>query len=776
MHWRPFTSFFLFVGSIACAIAAPETKLWYQQPAAKWAEALPVGGGRLGAMVFGGAPNERIQFNEDTLWRGRPHDYVRAGAGDHLAEIQKLLFDGKAKEAEQLARETFIGDPKRQMPYQPFGDVRLIFPGHENFTGYRRELDLEGAVARTTYRVGEVAYTRETFASYPDNVIVTHLAADRPGRLSFTVALTTPHTGAAIVAGGTISDAIRLSGRLGEDGLRYEARLAVRIHGGTTRQEGSTWMVEGADDATLVLVAATSYKNFHDISADPAERCRAVMTRVAGKDYAALLEDHQKDHRRLFNRVQLDLGHTERADLPTDQRIVRVKTEGLAGDPGLAALHFNFGRYLLIACSRPGTQPANLQGIWNEELNPPWESKFTTNINFEMNYWPAEVTGLAECAEPMFDLIAEVAESGRRTAQAQYHARGWVLHHNTDAWRGTAPVNNVDGVWTTGGAWLCQHLWEHYLFTGDRDFLAKRAYPLMKDAALFFVDFLVKDPRTGWLVTNPSYSPEQGTLTVGATMDQQLVRALFTHTAEAAKLLGVDADLAAQLLSMREQLAPNQIGKRGQLQEWLDDVDVPGNRHRHMSPLWAMYPGADITPDDPKLWEAAKTLLTWRGDGDTGWSFAWRMPLWARAGDGDMALRQLQGLFTRRTLPNLFDLCGPFQIDGNFGACAGVAEMLVQSHRRADLPDGTLCHVIEILPALPKGWLSGEVSGLRSRGGFTLSIRWKNGVLAQVTVHSTDGSPYILSYRGSSVRCESVAGSTRIFDGNFSLAPSRGMR
>jgi alpha-L-fucosidase 2 len=369
----------------------------------------------------------------------------------------------------------------------------------------------------------------------------------------------------------------------------------------------------------------------------------------------------------------------------------------------------------------------------------------------------------------MFDLIDDVRASGTRTAQKQYGARGWVLHHNTDLWRGTAPVNNIDGVWTTGGAWLCHHLWEHYLFSGDRTFLADRAYPVMKEAALFFVDILVEDPKTGLLVCVPSYSPEQGNLTVGATMDHQIIRALFDYTIEAAGILGNDAEFAAELTKIRGRLTPNLVGQHGQLQEWREDIDQPNNRHRHMSPLFAVFPGWGITPDDPRLWAAAKVLLGWRGDGDTGWSFAWRMPLWARAGDGDMAHRQLQGLLTRRTLPNLFDLCGPFQIDGNFGACAGIAEMLLQSHRRADLPDGTRRHVIELLPALPKAWPNGTVSGLRARGGFEVSMSWKEGKLEEVEVRSENGEPCLLRANGKTAEIKTRAGGVYRFNAELRL-------
>ena len=410
---------------------------------------------------------------------------------------------------------------------------------------------------------------------------------------------------------------------------------------------------------------------------------------------------------------------------------------------------------MLISCSRPGSQPANLQGIWNELLSPPWESKMTTNINLEMNYWPAETANLGECTAPLWDLLDDLSISGARTAQKQYHARGWVLHHNTDLWRGTAPINNIDGVWPTGGAWLCYHLWEHYLFTGDRDFLAKRAYPLMKQASLFFVDSLVKDPTTGYLVTNPSFSPEQGSLCAGPAMDMQLIRALFDATTESAEILNVDADVVKQIEETRAKLAPDKIGQYGQIQEWQEDKDQPNNNHRHMSPLWGLYPAAQFTPDKPDLFNAAKLLLKWRGDGSTGWSYAWRISLWARVYDGDFAYRQLGLQLAKRTFPNLFDKCGPFQVDGDFGACAGVAEMLLQSQLR---DSKTKTNEIDLLPALPSAWKSGSVSGLCARGGVVVDISWKDGRLTSATIHSKLGNPCLLEYHGVKLPITTVAG------------------
>jgi alpha-L-fucosidase 2 len=785
--------------------AATPPRLWFAQPAAKWEEALPIGNGRLGAMVFGGITDERVQFNEDTLWTGHPHDYVRAGSGDALPEVRRMLAEGKIKDAETLARTKMLSDPVRQKAYQPFGDLRLHFAGHEKATHYRRELDLDTAVTRTSYEVDGVTYTREVFASHPDNVIVVHLTASQPGALSFTLRMDSPHKNASVSLGradrpgppsSSDPNTLILTGQIQPDGLRFESRVRVLADGGTIRTDGTSLVVDHADSATLLLVAATSFKTYEDISADPSERVDHALASLAGLSaiaqgataeasakagtsetlFATLLARHTADHQKLFRRVSLDLGHTPAADLPADERLRRLKAPGgLAADPALAALEFQYGRYLLIASSRPGGQPANLQGIWNELLAPPWESKYTTNINVEMNYWPAELTNLSECHEPLFAAIDDLAVSGARTAEKLYHSRGWVLHHNFDLWRGTAPINNIDGIWPTGAAWLCWHLWEHWLFTGDRVFLEKRAYPAMKSAALFFIDSLVRDPKTGWLVTTPSFSPEQGTLCAGPTMDNQLIRSLWQTTVAAARVLGTDADLAAQLEKLLPQLPPNQIGQHGQLQEWLDDVDQPNNNHRHMSPLWALYPGADITPADPKVYAAAKLLLKWRGPGSTGWSYAWRIPLWARVGDGEYAYSQLADLLAKRTLPNLFDLCGPFQIDGNFGATAGIAEMLLQSHQRAAAPwisnpKSNITEspvVIDLLPALPKAWPTGSVTGLCARDGFEVDLAWSAGELTRVVIRSKLGRPCEVRYASQSRALTLPAGQSVTLDAHL---------
>ena len=730
-----------------------EWVLWYEAPARQWVEAVPIGNGRLGAMVFGGVEAERVQFNEDSLWTGQPQDYQHEGAAEHLPQIRKLLLAGKQREAERLASQRFMSVPLRQEDYEPFGDLKLSFPDHKQAVGYRRELDIDQAVARVRYRVGDATFTREVFASHPAQAIVMRLACDKPGRLTCTVALASPHAASSLVRvdGNTLALRGRVTQRSRtkvESVLRFEAQLRVAASGGEFSVTDSGVSVAGADSAVLVLAAATSYKSYDDVSADPAARAAACLAAIGGKPCEALRTEHVADYQRLFRRVTLDLGRTEAATRPTPDRIRALKQ---APDTHLAALFFQYGRYLLLASSRAPGHPANLQGLWSDKLSPSWGSKYTTNINTEMNYWPAETMALPECHEPLFRLLEDVVVTGAKTAKTFYNCRGWVLHHNTDLWRGTAPINASNhGIWPTGGAWLCQHLWWHYQFGGDKEFLARRAYPILKGAALFFVDYLMEDPRSErtWLISGPSNSPENGGLVMGPTMDHQIIRSLFGWVIEASTILDVDAELRQKLTQMRARIAPNQIGRFGQLQEWLEDKDSPKNRHRHLSHLWGVHPGSEIHPRiTPKLADATRVSLTHRGMGNVGWSLAWQVNLWARLADGERAYQALHKLLADNMNANLFDQCWsgrplPFEIDANFGAPAGIAEMLLQSHAGE----------LHLLPALPKAWPDGEVRGLRARGGVDVAITWRNGKATRAVLRGArDGKHRLRAPEGQTI-------------------------
>jgi alpha-L-fucosidase 2 len=739
-------------------------RLWYDKPAGSWVEALPIGNGNMGGMIFGGVATERIQLNEDTFWSGKPMDRQSPEAAENLDRIRQLLFDGKQKEAEMLAMDKFMARPLRQETYQTCGDLILNFdlPEQAATDSYRRDLDLDAALATVSFKHRGTTYRREMFASYPARLIVIRLTADTPGKISFSASFTTPHADNKVSV--IDSDTMVLNAgattpeRTGvECKLRMEARAKILAEGGSVAATDDALVVKSADVVTILLAAATNYVNWKDVSADPGTRCDERLKAAAEKRFADLLAAHKKDHRALFRLVTLDLGSTAAAKLPTDQRI---KQFGQEPDPSLAALYFQFGRYLLIASSRPGSQPANLQGNWTAELFPPWDSKWTININTEMNYWPAEVTGLSQCAEPLFAMVEDVAVAGRRTAKMLYGARGWVAHHNIDIWRGTEPINNSNhGIWPTGGAWLATHLWEHYLFTGDRQFLAERAYPILKQSALFFVDTLVEDPRSDgkWLICGPSNSPEQGGLVMGPAMDHQIIRAVFGAVIEASAILDTDAEFRAELLALTNRIAPNQIGHFGQLQEWLEDEDDPNNKHRHLSHLWGVFPGNEIClVKTPAFAKAAAVSLNHRGMGNVGWSLAWQVGLWARLGEAERSYAAYSALLSRNANPNLFDQCFsgralPFEIDANFGGPAGLVEMLVQSHVRNDdcrLSDPTGAPFeISLLPALPAGWPDGRVTGLRTRGGFEVDISWKNGELDQAVIRSRLGN-------GCRIRCK----------------------
>lgn len=933
--YRIRNTFFLFLLFIPCAVFSQEDPLvlWYKQPAARWTEALPIGNGRLGAMIYGGVEQDHIQFNEETLWTGRPRSHNRAGAVKYLDTIRTLLREGKQREAEELAGKHFMGlkdpddsayaklradylgkvlpdkapaainfddarwpimqlptpdgwektyqaldgvvwfrtsfdlpaswsgkdvvlnlgrirdmdvtylngeevgssegsnnkreyrlkasqlkpgknylaiqvinfydkggltgnrgaekpfylytaagdtlaldsswkfhiqtegappFPRYEADYQPFGDLYITQVKPGDYTNYRRELDISKAIARTTFTIDGVRFTREYFASAPGDCIAIQITADKPGSIDYHVALAALHRNNSVLS--IDSNTIALTLKVANGALNGSAYLFARASGGRlVVNEKRSLISVGADTLTLYLVAATNFRNYKDVSGNAAAKAAAYLQKIRNTGYASLRAAHIKDYQQQFNKFYFKLPVGDHASLPTDQRLRKFSIEK---DPSLIRLYLQYGRYLLLSSSRTGTQPANLQGIWNDLLTPPWGSKYTTNINVEMNYWPSDQLNLSGCQEPLFKMITELAEAGKETAKEYYGAPGWVLHHNTDLWRATAPVNASNhGIWVTGGAWLCQHLWEHYLFTQDKDFL-KKYYPVMREAARFFVHFLVKDPKTGWLISTPSNSPEQGGLVAGPAMDHQIIRALFRNCIEAAAILKTDARFADTLKNKLPHIAPDQVGRHGQLQEWLEDKDDINNRHRHVSHLWAAYPGTDITWKDSALMKAVRQSLIYRGDGGTGWSLAWKVNLWARLKDGDHTLKMIKALLEPAedengkargggAYNNLLDAHPPFQIDGNFGGAAGIAEMFMQSH------EGD----IELLPALPAALPAGTIRGMRARGGFELDIDWDRGKLLRVVVRSFAGNECQLRYKDRQVNFKTQKGGKYTYDG-----------
>ena len=725
-----------------------DLKLWYDEPAERWVEALPVGNGRLGAMVFGSPFKEQLQLNEETVWTGQPNSNANPNVDpDAIDDIRKLIFDGKYRAAQDMVDQKIFFKVNHGMSYQSVGDLYLEFPGHESYSDYYRDLDLSDATASVRYAVDGVFYEREVISAFADDVVAVRLSASEKGKLTFNASVTSPHKKQAIavedgdiVLRGTTGDQEGLEGK-----VKFTTRARVLPRGGTLTVTETGVSVNGADEAVVLISTGTNFTDYKSLSADADKEASDKLDAASAKAYKAMKKAHVAEYRKYFDRVALDLGTTPAASATTD---LRVRDFAAGDDPQLVELYFQFGRYLLICSSQPGGQPANLQGIWADGLSPAWDSKYTTNINVEMNYWPAEIANLSELHEPFIKMVKEVAQTGAETARTMYGTRGWVLHHNTDIWRITGPVDfAASGMWPTGGAWFCRHLWEHYLHTGDRDFLAE-VYPVMKGAAEFFVDFMIEEPDHGWLVVAPSNSPENAfmrdpgdvTVCAGTTMDNQMVSELFTNIITAASLLDKDSAFADTLAVLKSKMAPMQIGRHGQLQEWMYDWDNPDDHHRHVSHLYGLFPGNQISPwRTPELFTAARNSLNYRGDPATGWSMGWKVCLWARLLDGNRAYKLITDQLSPAgstgfwgkggTYPNLFDAHPPFQIDGNFGCAAGIAEMMLQSH------DGA----VHVLPSVPDRWQDGKVSGLVARGGFVVDIEWQDGKVKMMKVRSELG-------------------------------------